>query len=132
MKRTPRVGETAEIEFQVTGKHIIDFADEVMPEILSTPWLIWFLEHTARDTVLPYLEPHESTVGIVVEVEHMAASPVGAKVKCQARIIYIDKRQFSFELRAWDDTELICRGTHKLRVIKKSKLAEAVAKKRSN
>ena len=129
MKSNPKVGETAEIQFRVTQQHIIDFADEVMPEILSTPWLVWFLEHTARDAMLPFLEPHESTVGVVVEVEHSAPSPIGAMIRCQARIIFIDKRQFSFELRAWDDHELICRGTHKLRVIQKSRLAAAVAKK---
>lgn len=129
MKSIPRVGQTAELEFRVTKQHIIDFADEVMPEILSTPWLIWFLEHTARNAVLPSLESFESTVGVVIEVEHTAASPIGAKIKCQAKIIYIDKRQFSFELRAWDEEELVCRGTHKLRVIQKAKLADAVAKK---
>ncbi len=129
MKSSPRVGESAEIEFDVTKQHIIDFADQVMPEILSTPWLVWFLEHTARKAVLPYLEVGESTVGAVVNVEHLAPTPVGARVRCLAKIIYIDKRLFSFELRAWDQHELICRGTHKLKVIRKSRLAEALSKK---
>ena len=131
MKSPPRVGEIAEIEFDVTKKHIIDFADDVMPEILSTPWLIWFLEHTARKAVLPFLDPEESTVGAIVNVEHIAPTPVGARVRCQAKVIYIDKRLFSFELRAWDEQELICRGTHKLKVIRKSRLAEVLSKKHS-
>lgn len=130
MKSRPRVGELAELEFTVTEQHLIDFADDVMPEVLCTPSLVWFLEHTARKAMLPYLEPTESTVGVVVDIQHLAATPLGAKVRCQAKIIFSDKRQFSFELRAWDEDELICRGTHKLQVILKSRLRDAVEKKR--
>ena len=130
MNKAPRVGETAEIEFEVTRQHIIDFADEVMPEILSTPWLIWFLEHTARKAMLPYLGAEESTVGVIVDVQHTAPSPLGSHIRCQAKVIYIDKREFSFELRAWDEHELICRGTHKLKVIRKARLAEVVERKK--
>lgn len=129
MKSQPRVGETAKIEFQVTQQHAIDFADEVMPLILSTPWLIWFLEHTARDAMLPHLEPEESTVGAVVEVEHLSPTAVGGRVRCQAKVIFVDRRQFSFELKAWDEHDLICRGTHKLRVIQKVRLKNALANK---
>ena len=103
-----------------------------MPEVLSTPWLIWFLEHTARNVVLPYLEPHESTVGVVVNINHLAPTPIGALVKCHAKIIYSDKVMFSFDIRAYDEHELVCRGTHKLRVIRKIRLASAVAGKLAN
>ncbi len=131
MKSVPRVGQTAEIRFQVTAQHIIDFADQTMPEILSTPWLIWFLEHTAREAMLPHLETTESTVGVVVDVQHLAATPIQGQVRCQAKVIYIDKRLFSFELRAWDEVELIARGTHKLRVIQKERLAARVREKKA-
>jgi fluoroacetyl-CoA thioesterase len=129
MKSRPRTGEVAVLEFTVTEQHIIDFADDVMPEVLSTPWLIWFLEHTARKAMLPHLDPEESTVGAMVNVEHLSPTPPGATVKCQAKIIYSDKYMFSFELRAWDGHDLVCRGTHKLRVIRKARLAQVVSKK---
>lgn len=131
MKSKPRVGETAELEFTVEDAHGIDFSDAVMPKVLSTPWLIWFLEHTARKAVLPHLEDSESTVGVVVNVEHKAPTPIGSKVRCQAKVIYLDGRTISFELKAHDDHDLICQGTHKLRVILKSRLAAAVQKKGS-
>ena len=129
MKSRPRTGEVAVLEFTVTDQHVIDFADEVMPEVLSTPWLIWFLEHTARNAMLTHLDSGESTVGAMVHVEHLSPTPTGASVKCQAKVIYSDKYMFSFELRAWDGFDLICRGTHKLRVIRKARLAQAVSKK---
>ena len=51
-----------EQQFVVEPRHAIDFATGGMPAVLSTPWLIWFLEHAAREAVLPSLEPGESTV----------------------------------------------------------------------
>ena len=47
----------------VSEQHLIDFAHDGMPQILCTPWLVWFLEHAARNAMLPLLEPGESTVG---------------------------------------------------------------------
>src|SRR5262245_53718967 len=85
MKASPKVGTTGEHRFVVEPKHAIDFADGQMPAVLSTPWLIWFLEHAARQAVLPFLESGESTVGTHVEVQHLAPTPLGETVSCQAR-----------------------------------------------
>ena len=108
---------------------MIDFAHDGMPQILCTPWLIWFIEHAARNAVLPLLEPSESTVGVVVNVEHMAATPLGAQVVCRARVIYSDGPLISFQLEAHDEHEKIAIGTHKLRVIETARLAERLQKK---
>ena len=74
MKRSPKVGETGELSFVVTEQHAIDFANEQMPAVLSTPWLIWFLEHAARNAMLPLLEADESTVGAVSTAGRAAAA----------------------------------------------------------
>ena len=87
MQGSMKIGTVGEEHFVVAQQHAIDFADETMPQILSTPWLIWFLEHAARNAVLPQLEPGESTVGVVVNVEHLAATPIGAQVVCSAKVI---------------------------------------------
>ena len=80
MKRSPKIGERGELSFVVTEQHAIDFADEQMPAVLCTPWLIWFLEHAAREAMLPLLEAGESTVGVQVDVEHLAPTPLGQHV----------------------------------------------------
>ena len=127
-----RVGMTGEERFSVTEQHLIDFADGGMPQILCTPWLIWFLEHAARNAVLPLLEPGESTVGVIVNVEHTAPTPLGAEVVCRARVIYVDGPVISFQFEARDTHEQIAHGTHKLRVIQASRLSNRVAKKLSS
>ena len=129
MKSQPRIGAIDTLVFVVKAEHAIDFSDQVMPHILSTPWLIWFLEHAARQLMLPHLEDEESTVGARVDVEHLSPTPVGHEVRCQAKLIFSDQRLFSFELRAWDHLDLVARGTHKLKVIRKHRLAEVTALK---
>ena len=129
MKSVPRTGTVGEEHFVVSEQHLIDFAHDGMPKILCTPWLIWFLEHAARNAMLPLLEPGESTVGVVVNVEHTAATPIGSEVVCRARVIYADGPVVSFQLEAHDEHEQIARGTHKLRVIEAARLAKRVESK---
>jgi fluoroacetyl-CoA thioesterase len=129
MKSIPKTGTVGEEKFVVSEQHLIDFADDGMPRILCTPWLIWFLEHAARNAILPLLEPGESTVGVIVNVEHTAATPIGNEVTCRARVIYADGPMISFQLEAHDQHEQIARGTHKLRVIEAARLAIRVKKK---
>ena len=131
MKSIPKIGTVGEEIFVVGEQHLIDFAHDGMPPILSTPRLIWFLEHAARNVVLPLLEPGESSVGVVVNVEHTAATPLGAEVACRARVIYADGPLISFQLEAHDEYERIARGTHKLRVISTARLAKKVEGKSS-
>ena len=132
MKRNARIGEVGELKFTVTEKHAIDFADDKMPAILSTPWLIWFLEHAAREAMLPLLDDDESTVGVQVEVEHVSATPLGETVTCNARIINTDGTLIMFQLTADDEHERIARGLHKLRVIKSERLKKRVERKASS
>ena len=131
MKEPVKPGTIGEETFVVEEKHLIDFVNDGMPAILCTPWLVWFLEHAARNAVLPHFEPGESSVGVVVNVQHLAATPLGEKVVCRARVLSVDGNEVSFQLEAHDEHEQIARGTHKLRVIQAARLAKKVeAKKR--
>lgn len=129
MKDVIKIGTVGEERFVVSEQHLIDFANDGMPQILCTPCLIWFLEHAARKAMLPMLEPGESTVGVVINVEHIAATPLGAEVVCSARVIYTDGPVISFQFEAHDEHEQIARGTHKLQVIQAARLAKKVESK---
>ena len=129
MKSRPRPGQSAKIRFVVEAKHIIDFAEEGMPAVLATPWLIWFMEHTAREAMLPHLEPTESTVGTLVDIEHLDHTPLGQAVNCRAQVLRSEGSQFLFKLEAFDEREKIANGLHKLNVIDKARFAGRVARK---
>ena len=129
MKGLPRVGTLGQERFVVEPRHAIDFAEGAMPAVLSTPWLIWFLEHAARAAVLPLLEPGESTVGTEVQVRHLAPTPVGQVVTCRARVLFAESSEVSFQLEAHDERERIARGSHRLRVIRVDRFAHRVGQK---
>jgi fluoroacetyl-CoA thioesterase len=129
MTGSPKIGTTGEQRFVVARSHAIDFADGSMPAVLSTPWLIWFLEHAAREAVLPLLVPGESTVGISVEVRHSAPTPVGQAVTCRARVIRVEGTAIFFQLEAHDGHERIARGVHTLQVIRVDRFAQRVQRK---
>ncbi len=129
MKGSPRVGTTAEQRFVVEPVHAIDFARDGMPAVLSTPWLVWFLEHAAREVVLPFLGPGESTVGTYIEVRHSAPTPVGQAVICRARVVQAEGTALAFQLEARDGHEVVARGFHRLQVIRVDRFARRVQRK---
>ena len=118
MKGHPKVGALGEQKFVVEAKHAIDLADGGVPPVLCTPWLIWFLEHAARDALRPWLEPGESTVGSEIELRHLAPTPLGHTVTCTARVIQVDGARITFQVEARDEAELIARGVHRRQVIR--------------
>jgi predicted thioesterase len=129
MHKQPKIGTSAERKFTVEASHAISFGPNGPPPVLSTPWLVWFLEHAALDAALPFLEPGEITVGTRIEVDHLAPTPVGAPVTCTARIIHSEGPVISFQLEADDGHETIARGFHKRRVVKVERFAARVTQK---
>jgi predicted thioesterase len=129
MKSHPKIGTAGELPFIVEQKHCIDFATDGMPAVLSTPQLIGLLERTARQTLSPFLEPDERSVGIEIELRHLAATPLGQQVTCTARVISVDGTQVGFQIEAHDQHELIARGLHKRAVIRVNSFAKRVQRK---
>src|SRR6185503_5863211 len=113
MKSRPKAGTTGELNFTVGQEHVIDFATAGMPAVLATPRLIGLLERTAREALMPFLEVNERSVGVEIELRHLAPTPLGAKVTCLARIISRDGPFVTYQLEARDEHELIARGSHK-------------------
>ena len=129
MKSRPKIGSIGELKLVVEQKHVIDFATDGMPAVLSTPGLIGLLERTARETMQPFLDPSERTVGIEIELRHLAPTPLGSSVTCSSRIIHVDGTQVTFQIEARDDHELVARGIHTRAVIRIESFARRVARK---
>jgi len=80
--------------------------------VLGTPVMIGLMENAAWQLVQPELPVGESTVGTLVNVRHLAATPMGGHVVATAELIEIDDRRLVFRVSARDDTQLIGEGTH--------------------
>lgn len=129
MKCPPKIGDTGEIRLVVEPAHTIDFAADQMPAVFSTPQLILHLEHAARAAIASVLESGESSVGMHVDVQHLAPTPVGQEVVCCARVIHVDGAVITFQVEAHDEQDLIARGLHKRSVIQVERFASRVQKK---
>lgn len=131
MKRQPKVGDTGELRLTVDESNSIDFASDGMPLVLSTPSLVYYLENAGRNALLPLFEPGETCVGTSVDLQHLAATPLGHEVVCRARVIHVEGRIVTFQVEARDEHEVIARGIHKRAVIEIARFAKRLAKKQS-
>ena len=118
MKSHPRIGETGEQSIPTDSRHAVEFAGDGMPAVVSTPHLVGFLERTARLTLAPHLEAHERSVGIEIDIRHLAPTPVGETIYCTARVIATEGSKVTFQIEARDQHEVIVRGLHKRAVIR--------------
>ena len=129
MKNRPQIGLTGELAFKIEPQHAIDFAAGGMPAVLSTPNLIGFLERTARETLAGCLEDGEQSVGVEIELRHLAPTPVGQAIHCTARVIHAEDREVTFQISARDECEVIARGLHKRAVIRVDRFAQRLKEK---
>jgi predicted thioesterase len=129
LKSRPAIGTTGQLTFTVGPEHLIDFATDGMPAVLSTPRLIGLIERTARESMYPYLEAEERTVGAEIEIRHLAPTPPGASVTCTSRVVQVDGREITFQVEARDAFEVIARGLHKRAVIRVGSFARRLAAK---
>ena len=98
------------------------FKDNVLPPVFATPMMVTIMENAALNAVRDYLEPGESVVGTVVNVRHLAATPVGHQVTAEAVVTKVDGRRIEFDVIARDEIEVIGEGTHERAVVDLARL----------
>lgn len=123
------MGTEGDLRIVVEQKHVIDFATDGMPAVLSTPNLIGLLERTARKALEPFLEADERSVGIEIELRHLAPTPLGQEVTCHARVIHVEGTKINFQIEARDASGLIARGLHKRAIIRVESFAHQLLKR---
>ena len=119
------LGLTTTLQWRVTPEHSIHLAADQRrgAVVFATPAMVNLMEHAALDVLRPFLEPGEESVGVTVQIEHLAATPLGATVTAEARVTAIDGKLIDFEVTARDALDLIGRGTHRRAIIGVEKFA---------
>jgi len=100
-----------------------------LPPVMATCVMSLMMEMAAIDAMQPYMEPGEMSVGIVVNVQHLAATPEGHKVTAYAEVTKVDGRRVEFNVRAADEMDEIGTGTHSRAVADRAKFDERLKKK---
>jgi predicted thioesterase len=104
---------------------------ESLPAVLSTPRMISFMERTAHQAILPFLGVGETSVGTVVNIRHLGATPVGMQVRFRAELVEVDRRRLRFKVEAWDAMEKVGEGEHERFIIVKDRFNERLAQKQA-
>jgi fluoroacetyl-CoA thioesterase len=112
------LGATGLFTLDVKPEHLASrFKNPILPPVLATPIMILAMENAALNAISDYLEAGESAVGTVVNVRHLAATPVGARIVAKAAVTKVDGRRIVFDVTAHDESEEIGRGTHERMVV---------------
>ena len=81
-------------------------------EVFGTPMMIALMENAAWRAVADSLDEGDVTVGTVVNIRHLAATPLGQHVRATAELIVIDGRRLAFNVEAYDEKRKIGEGQH--------------------
>lgn len=98
-------------------------------EVFGTPSMIALMEKAALQSVQPYLDEGQGTVGLHLDVAHLAATPVGMTVRAESELEKVEGRMLFFQVRAYAGDELIGEGRHQRCIVYNDRfLAKAMAK----
>jgi fluoroacetyl-CoA thioesterase len=117
--------ETYRVEEEYSAIHV----GSGSVRVLATPWMIAFMERVARKFVGELLPAGFSSVGVRVDVQHLAPSPVGSQVTARAEVISVEGGKVNFHVEAWDEQEKIGAGSHQRVVIDEARFLRRVAAK---
>jgi fluoroacetyl-CoA thioesterase len=122
-------GLTGSAELLVGEQHTAPRVGSGRVHVLATPVMINLFEAAALDAVDKHLPGGYQSLGTVLNVRHIAATPVGMKVRARAKIVRIEKRTVFLEVSAQDEKELIGDGLHERVVVNVEKFSLRVQAK---
>ena len=85
--------------------------------VYATPCMVALMEGAACEAIAEGLEENETTVGIELNIQHTAATPVGLEVHAEAEVTAVEGSIISFNITAYDEAGKIGEGTHKRAII---------------
>ena len=93
---------------------------------------VLLMEMTSRDALKPFLDAGFDTVGTLVNVSHLAATPMGMSVTIRAEVTAVDDRKIRLKVEAYDEKEKIGEGVHERFVVNVAKFASRLQAKRES
>ena len=123
-------GMTREENFLVAEQNAAIHVGSGSSPVLATPWMIAFMERASHRLLAEHLSLGETSVGIYLEIKHLAPTPVGATVRVKAQVTEVVGGQVVFNVQAWDHVEKIGEGIHRRAIIDEERFLRRVKAKR--
>ena len=135
MKPTLKAGLTHRFSYRVPENKTVPYTDPeapeiaAMPKVFATGFMIVLMEWTCVRLLSPHLDPGEGSLGVHVDVSHLAATPVGKTVTVDAAVADVVGNRVGFTVKAHDGIDLIGEGRHERFVVLWDKFNARVAAK---
>ncbi len=129
LKEFIKPGMTIEQSIVVEEKHLAPHVGSGAMRVLATPWLISFMEAVSHKLLAEHLPEGYSSVGVHVDMRHLAPTPPGDTVKIYAEVLSVDGWIVKFDIKAWDSQEPIGECTHERFVIDVARFLKRVSAK---
>ncbi len=128
---------TDELKVGMAFEKTITVTEELTPQflagsgirVIATPELVRLMEQAAQEGVGRLLPPHQTTVGIRVELRHLAATPIGMKVTARCVLTEIDRRRLVFAAEFHDELDKVAEGTNERFIVDAEKQQERITDK---
>jgi fluoroacetyl-CoA thioesterase len=125
------VGLTHEMSMTVTPERTAKHLETGTAAVLSTPSMVWLVEHASQVLAQMHLPDGRTTVGAEVCVRHLAPTPLGMQVTAKVRIEEIEGRRIVFSAEVFDEKEKVGEGRHVRVVVDSKRFMEKVKEKTS-
>ena len=135
MKPTLQPGARTEFAFRIpaekTVPHLYPEAAEFvqMPKVFATGFMVGLMEWTCLKLIAPHLDEGEGSLGVHINVSHLAATVPGQTVTVEAECTKADGRKLSFRVKAHDGIDIISEGEHERVVVAWDKFVSRVNEK---
>ena len=100
-----------------------------LPDVFATPFLVGLMERVSAELINQHLQPGEQSVGIAMDLKHMAATPLGMEIRVKTEVTAVEGRKLTFRLEAYDEVEKIGEANHERFIIQAAKFSARVADK---
>lgn len=100
--------------------------------VLATPAMIMLMEQAALSAVDPLLPADQRTVGTRVDVQHLAATPLGMTVRVRAELLQVEGRRLQFRVEAHDEREKVGEGLHERVIVSLDRFQQRLQTKLEN
>jgi len=122
MKSPPRVTTSHQRQFTVAAEDLVSLSPGQLDPVFSTPRLVWHVEETALELLGQYIDDDEVSVGVTVDVAHVAAALQGQEILCEAQVVHVDGPTVVFHVEARENDRLLLSGVHRRRVVRTARL----------
>lgn len=123
------VGMTHELVLQSQPQHSARHFYPNLPDVFATPFLGGLMEQVSAELIDRHLDPGQQSVGISMNLKHLAATPLGMEVRVKTEVSAVEGKKLTFRIEAYDAVEKIGEAVHERFIINADKFNQRVAEK---